>query len=97
MNTIEHVKDKVSAVAPGFEKISKVYLFGSVAKGTQTENSDVDLCLCTDEGFSLFDAGDFGNKMRNALGTDVDIVTERSCRPHVANSMLRERVLIYER
>lgn len=97
MNTTETVKKAALSVAGDFEKIKKVYLFGSVAKGTQTENSDVDLCLDTDRGFSLFDAGAFGNRMREALKTDIDIVTEKSCRPHVADSMRRERVLVYER
>lgn len=97
MNTKETVQRVVTSVASDFEKIRKVHLFGSVAKGTQTEESDVDLCLCTDNGFSLFDAGDFGNKLRRALGTEVDIVTERSCRPYVADSMRKEKVLVYER
>ena len=91
------VADAVSSVAADFEGIRKIYLFGSVARGTQTEASDVDLCLETDRGFSLFDAGAFGNRVKAIIGTDVDIVTEKSCRPHVVDSMRQERVLVYER
>lgn len=97
MVTREAVAEAVSAVAVDFGQIRKIYLFGSVARGTQTEASDVDLCVETDEGFSLFDAGAFGDRVKAILGTDVDIVTEQSCRPHVADSMCRERVLAYER
>ena len=95
--TREAVIEAVSAVAVDFGRIRKIYLFGSVVKGAQTEASDVDLCVETDEGFSLFDAGAFGSRVKAILGTDIDIVTEKSCRPHVAGSMRQERVLVYER
>ena len=97
MVTKEAVIEAVSAVAVDFGRIRKIYLFGSVVKGAQTEASDVDLCVETDEGFSLFDAGAFGSRVKAILGTNIDIVTEKSCRPHVADSMRKERVLVYER
>lgn len=97
MVTKEAVIEAVSAVAVDFGRIRKIYLFGSVVKGAQTEASDVDLCVETDEGFSLFDAGAFGSRVQEILGADIDIVTESSCRPHVADSMRQERALVYER
>ena len=77
--------------------VLKVYLFGSYARGEATESSDIDLCLETGPSFSLFSAGDLSNKLEKSLGTSIDMVTERSVFPFVRNSMMQDRVLIYER
>ncbi len=42
----------IRAVSP---KIKKIYLFGSRARGTERPDSDYDLLLVVEEGFSLAD------------------------------------------
>lgn len=83
-------------VAPSYD-IERVFLFGSCARGEQSEQSDVDLCLETGTSFSLFSAGGFASEMERRLGAPVDVVTERSCCPHVRKGLMRDRVLVYER
>lgn len=92
----ESVQSAVASYAPLYN-ISRVYLFGSTARDEDTPRSDVDLCIESDGTFSLFDAGAFGESLRVALGRDVDLVSESSCKAHVKPSMLQERVLVYER
>ncbi len=92
----ECVAAVVSQVAPKYD-IDRVYLFGSFARGEATEASDVDLCLETGPAFSLFSAGGFGYDVGTLLGRKVDVVSEDILFPNVRASMLRERVLIYER
>lgn len=94
--TLDGISAAVVAVAPSYD-ISRVYLFGSCARGDQHDDSDVDLCLETGAEFSLFSAGGFADDLQHRLGVPVDIVTERSCYPHVRENMLKERVLLYER
>lgn len=92
----EQIVLTTNSLAPAYD-IKRVYLFGSFVRGTQHSKSDVDLCLETGPTFSLFSAGDFAYKLERNLGTEVDIVTEKSCYPHVRQRMLAERKLIYER
>ena len=94
--TTDSIRLALNAIAPDYD-ILRVYLFGSCARGDQHVGSDVDLCLETGPGFSLFSAGGFADDMQRQLGTPIDIVTERSCYPHVRESMLKERALVYER
>ena len=92
----EILRDAVLAITPEFD-IDKVYLFGSFAKGQQNDMSDIDLCLETGRKFSLFNANNYSQRIRLLTGRDVDVVTERSLYPHVRNTMLKDRILLYER
>lgn len=91
---IERICSALDEVAPSYD-ILRVYLFGSCARGDQNENSDVDLCLETGPSFSLFNAGGFADELNSKLEVPVDVVTERACYPHVRESMLKERALVY--
>ena len=93
---IEGIKNAVTNIAMSFD-IEKIYLFGSYARGDSRIGSDVDLCFETGDSFTLFNAGDFSQMLSQVLGCSVDVVTERSMYPYARESMLGDRVLIYER
>lgn len=93
--TVQDIRRTVADFAPAYD-ISKAYLFGSCARGEATISSDVDLCLETGPNFSLFNAGSFVTELEQALGTNIDVVTEKSVYPHVKNGLLKDRVLVYE-
>ena len=95
-HSIETIKQVVSAAADGAD-IVRAYLFGSYARGEADDSSDIDLCIETGPSFSLFNAGAFAYNVERALGTSVDVTTERSLFPATRASMLADRVLIYER
>lgn len=54
--------------------IAKVYVFGSVARGDSTEQSDVDFLVEMQEGASLFGVGGFQYETEKLLGFPVDVV-----------------------
>ena len=87
---------RVVSAASGLD-IGRAYLFGSYARGDAGEGSDVDLCLETGPSFSLFNAGAFTYELERNLGVSVDVTTERSLFPAAQASMLKDRVLLYER
>ena len=66
----------------------RVRVFGSVARGSADEHSDIDFLVELAPGRSLMDLGGMLYELRQLLGIEVDIVTEKGLR-----SRIRERVL----
>jgi uncharacterized protein len=54
--------------------ISRVFVFGSVARGESTIQSDVDLLVEMREGTSLFSMAGFGYETEKLLNISVDVV-----------------------
>ena len=78
--------------------ISKIYVFGSVARGENTPKSDVDFLVEMQEGASLFGAAGFSYETEKLLGVPVDVVPV-STLPQVSDrefviNIQREAVLL---
>ncbi|MCE1255672.1 MAG: nucleotidyltransferase domain-containing protein [Anaerolineae bacterium] len=54
--------------------ISKIYVFGSIARGSSTPQSDIDFLVEMQEGQSLFGVAGFGYEAEKLLGIPVDVV-----------------------
>jgi predicted nucleotidyltransferase len=62
-------------------------VFGSVARGEDTEDSDIDI-LVDPVGMTLFDLGAILNELTALLGVEVDVLT-----PNALPDRFRARVL----
>jgi hypothetical protein len=69
-----------------------VRIFGSVARGEARPDSDIDFLVELEPGRSLFDLGGLVYELRNLLGIEVDVVTEKGLRHRIRESILREAV-----
>jgi len=69
-----------------------VRLFGSVARGDATDQSDVDVLVDLESGRSLMDHARLIVDLERLLGRRVDVVTERGLRPRVRDAILRDSV-----
>ena len=67
-------------------------VFGSVAQGTDTEESDIDLLVDFDQAISFFDAARLERTIQDVLGTRVDVVPSSNLRANVKSRVLREAV-----
>ena len=76
----------------GVEKIS---LFGSYAKGTATENSDVDLLIVKGKICGLIQLAGFKLALEDKLGAEVDMVTIDSLDKKFLENIEKEEVLLY--
>jgi len=65
-------------------------LFGSLARGDATDQSDIDFLVDMEPGRSLLDLGGMVMDLRDLLGVNVDVVTEKSLRPSMRERVLRE-------
>jgi uncharacterized protein len=70
----------------------RIRVFGSVARGEATPDSDVDFLVDMEPGRSLFDMGGLLMDLQELLGCRVDVVTESGLRARIRNRVLREAV-----
>lgn len=71
-----------------------VRVFGSVGRGEEAESSDLDLLVDMSEGRTLFDLIALSNELEDALGIEVDVVTERGLSPYLRERILSEAVAL---
>lgn len=69
-----------------------VRVFGSVVRSEADEQSDVDFLVDMEPGRSLLDMGGLLMDLRELLGRDVDVITERGLKPRIRARVLQEAV-----
>jgi len=72
----------------------RLRIFGSVARGDASPDSDVDFLVDMEAGRSLFDLGALLMDLQDLLNCRVDVVTEKGLRPRIRERVLREAVLL---
>ena len=96
--TVERVKDAVRPVLSRWP-IDRAWLFGSVARGTQEADSDVDIAVQLADGATIgWGISKLQWELEDVLLRDVDVITAPVSRrrPAFAASFERDKVLIYE-
>lgn len=73
-------------------RIASVAIFGSVASGDATPDSDIDLLVEPDDTATLFDLAQFELDLEQLLGRSVDVVSRRSLDPVTDRSILEDMV-----
>ncbi len=73
---------------------SQVRLFGSVARGDESVNSDVDFLVVLEPGRSLMDHAALKIALEELLGMPVDVATERGLKPKFRDRILSEAVAL---
>jgi predicted nucleotidyltransferase len=71
---------------------SNVRIFGSVARGTADEASDIDFLVNLAPDRSLLDLGGLLYELSQILGVDVDVITEDSLRTSLRDRVVAEAV-----
>ena len=87
MEELRRRRHEILAIASA-HGASNVRVFGSVARGEQDDDSDLDLIVDMDEDRSLFDLGGLAFDLEELLGCAVDVGLDDSF-----DAPLRERVL----
>ncbi|MDB5038134.1 MAG: polymerase beta domain protein region [Bacteriovoracaceae bacterium] len=67
-------------------------VFGSIAKGTDQENSDIDLLVDLEPNRSLMDLGGLLIDLTEALGRPVDVLTAESIRKSIRQQILKDAI-----
>jgi len=93
-------RDEIIAALRAYEPelraagITRLALFGSVARNEAQAGSDIDLLAAFDAGreFSLLDIIGIQNRLTDLIGHPVDLVEEGTLVPHVGKNVNREIV-----
>lgn len=75
--------------------VKSLELFGSVARGEATTESDVDFLVELSEKAGLFELIRVQHYLEDTLGRSVDIGTKRSLREELRESVLRDAVCVF--
>lgn len=70
--------------------VVRASVFGSVARGEATPESDVDFLVEFEDGRTLLDLSGLRLDLCEALGRDVDVVTPRALHPELKDHILSE-------
>ncbi len=77
--------------------VKYIAVFGSVAKATNTENSDLDLIVEFTGKRNLFKIIELSQKLSEVLGVKIDLVTKDSISKYLKDRVEQEKVVIYEK
>lgn len=69
-----------------------VRVFGSVARGEDTEASDIDLLVDLDDGVGLVALAGLKRELTEMLGVNVDVVPARALKPALRDDVLAEAI-----
>ena len=94
--TIDELRNIITPIAVE-HGVDSVSLFGSYAKGSATDESDVDLKISKGKIKSLFQLTGFRLDVEDALKLPVDVVTETSSDKAFLNMIAKDEVLLYRR
>lgn len=74
----------------------KIGIFGSFARGEQTNKSDLDLLVDFVDTKSLLTLVKIKRELSEALGMDVDLLTEAAISPYMIDTIRAEQQIIYQ-
>lgn len=84
-------RDQIVAAA-GRRGAHNIRIFGSVARGDQHPDSDIDFLVDFEPGRSLLDLTGLWLDLEAVLGCKVDVVSGRGLKPRLALEVMREAV-----
>ena len=79
-------------------RIDKAWIFGSYARQDQKQESDLDIMIKLKDGvsFSLYDMAEIQHRIEELLEKRVDLVEIESLNPLMLESVIADRIMIYE-
>lgn len=95
MLDINEIKEIVVPIAYSYG-VKRLYLFGSYAKGTASEKSDIDLLVEKGKPMSLLKLSGMRQMVQEALNLSVDLVTTAGIEDDFRKEIAGTEILLYE-
>lgn len=98
VNTIRDITRAVREISPRYPSLIRVVLFGSFARGEQTEGSDVDIVAEFSQDGPYTEKLDFYSDLKDLLGRELDMITSLVGAPrYFVDGIMRDGMKLYER
>lgn len=97
MKTLEEIKQTLRETKPLLQEqyqVTELGIFGSYARGEQTETSDVDVLIDYDQAPTLFKLVELRDYLAEVIEMKVDVVTKNGLKPTIRERVLSEVVYI---
>ncbi|MCK5679305.1 nucleotidyltransferase family protein [bacterium] len=91
LDELRQKKLEIQAIAESCHA-SNIRLFGSVARGEEQNDSDIDFLVDFQLGATLFDQVGLVEKLSKRFGRNVDVVSARSLNKYLRQNILNEAV-----
>jgi hypothetical protein len=89
----QQIDDIIEIMKPYNPK--KIGIFGSFARGENSENSDLDILYQFEEPISLFQKFKIQEILENKLKFNIDLVSEKYLHPFLKENILKDLKIIY--
>lgn len=93
MQQLVHYQQIIVPVLKKFN-IKRASIFGSVAKGLETNKSDLDLLIEPEAGFTLFSLIALENEIKKLTKRKIDIVEFGALKPSIKTEVLQSAIAI---
>ena len=90
-NIIINKREEIINIAKKYGA-NNVRVFGSMSRGEESVESDLDIIVEMERGSSLLDIIAIKQDIEELLGIKVDVVTESSISPYIRDAVLKEAV-----
>ena len=88
---------KITQILKQFPKVSKAWIYGSFSRKDDGPESDIDIALKTDKGFSYFDLAEIKYQLEEAVKRKFDLGFIDSFKPSILEAVKNDLDVIYER
>ena len=93
--TLDELKSELQLLKPVLKerfKVETLDIFGSYARGEQSEESDVDILVTYSQMVSFFTVYDLKTYLQRKLHVKVDIISKKFLNPYLKNRVLQEAI-----
>lgn len=90
---IAHIQQKIMPILDRYGA-TRPAIFGSVARGEATDESDLDILVQLPKGATLLDLVGLKQDLEVALGRKVDVLTYRGLHPLLKDRIEREAIAL---
>lgn len=97
MRQIEDIITELRSLRPALTKrypIREIGVFGSFARGEQTEASDIDILVEFGGSIGLIEFSGLQQDLSDALGVKVDLILKDALKPRIEKRVLSEVVMV---
>jgi predicted nucleotidyltransferase len=87
-------REKILEVLASYPSLKNLRVFGSVARGEDTEKSDIDFLVDAQRGTTFIDLSGLEIDLQKLLGVPVHLTNSKAIRPQMKDKCLNEAILI---